>query len=138
MIITITPTRQICDIQNEFNAVFPFLKIEFFFGKPTINNGYGAAQLISNKKSIGDAQTLITNGIIEIDATTKVNELEKKFKEEFSLAAQIFRKSGNLWIETTMTDNWTLEQQNKHGEEISLATNKIEVADDYDLTRDME
>lgn len=68
----------------------------------------------------------------------KVSELEKLFKDKFKLAVQVFRKSGNLWLETTMTDNWSLLQQNNHGREIS--TNKITdpKPDDFDLTRDAD
>ena len=81
-------------------------------------------------------QTGIKEDIIEIEERMKVSELEKLFKDKFKLAVQVFRKSGNLWLETTMTDNWSLLQQNNHGREIS--TNKITGSkpDDFDLTRD--
>jgi len=78
----------------------------------------------------------IRDGDLEFDGTMKVNELEKLLKDEFSLAAQVFRKSGNIWLETTITDNWTLNQQNSHGKELSeerIVDNKPE---DYDLNRD--
>ena len=68
----------------------------------------------------------------------KVNELEKIFKDRFNLAVQVFRKSGNLWLETTMTDNWTLQQQNNHGGEISTEKTDIIKADDYDLNPDTD
>jgi hypothetical protein len=66
----------------------------------------------------------------------KVKDLEKIFKDQFSLAMQVFRKSGNLWLETTMTDNWTLQQQNEHGREISTGKTTKDIPDDFDLTRD--
>ena len=66
----------------------------------------------------------------------KVNKLENIFKDQFNLAVQVFRKSGNLWLETTMTDNWTLQQQNNHGREISTSQSSNDKADDFDLTRD--
>jgi hypothetical protein len=42
----------------------------------------------------------------------------------FGVPVQILRKSGKIWLETTMTDHWTLLQQNQHGEEISAWTPK--------------
>jgi len=66
----------------------------------------------------------------------KVIDLEKMFKNRFNLSAQVFRKSGNLWLETTMTDNWTLLQQNNHGREISTGKKNPDKADDFDLNRD--
>jgi hypothetical protein len=48
----------------------------------------------------------------------------------------VFRKSGNLWLETTMTDDWTLQQQNDHGYEISTGKKNKERPGDFDLNRD--
>lgn len=56
---------------------------------------------------------------VEILANMTVNELEQLFKTKFGLNIQIFRKSGNSWLETTVTDNWTLEKQNEEGEELN-------------------
>jgi hypothetical protein len=39
--------------------------------------------------------------------------------QEFGLCVQVFRKSGNHWIETSLTNSWTLEQQNREGFELS-------------------
>jgi hypothetical protein len=38
-----------------------------------------------------------------------------------------------LWLETTMTDNWTLQKQNENGREVSITTRvplKIEDRED--------
>ena len=48
-----------------------------------------------------------------------VNQLELLIFSKFGLAAQVFRKSGNVWLETSATDNWTLLQQNNEGAELS-------------------
>ena len=128
----------ISDIQKEFNKVFPFLKIEFFNKKSLASSNFSARQLIPQNQKIGDSQLAITGGDIEIDEEMKVNELENIFKNQFNLAVQVFRKSGNLWLETTMTDNWTLQQQNNHGREISTGKPIINKAEDYDLNRDAD
>jgi hypothetical protein len=41
------------------------------------------------------------------------------------MVVQVSRKSGTLWLETTMTDSWTLGQQNEHGRELSTPATKI-------------
>ncbi|MEO6611657.1 MAG: hypothetical protein ABIT05_10165 [Chitinophagaceae bacterium] len=136
MHLHIAPNRLISDIQHEFNKVFPFLKLEFFSKKRSLSGpGFTASQLIPYTSKVSVGQSMITDGDIEIPGEMKVIELEKLLKEQFSLSAQVLRKSGNLWLETTMTDNWTLEQQNRHGKEIS--TGKKEALDlgDYDLSR---
>ena len=81
---------------------------------------------------------MITNQPLQTVILKLQNELEKIFKDQFGLAVQVFRKSGNLWLETTMTDNWTLQQQNNHGKEISAGNNKNNVTTDFDLNRDAD
>jgi hypothetical protein len=136
MQLHIAPNRLISDIQKEFNQAFPFLKIEFFKTKSFSRSEFMAHQIIPPNRKIGDSQLSISDGDIEIAEEMKVKELEKIFKDQFSLAMQVFRKSGNLWLETTMTDNWTLQQQNDHGYEISTGNNTKDKPDDFDLTRD--
>lgn len=136
MLLKIAPNRLISDIQKEFNNAFPFLKLEFFNNKSFSRSDFSAKQLIPATRKVGDSHTVITDGNIEIKEEMKVIELEKFFKEKFGLAVQVFRKSGTVWLETTMTDNWTLLQQNNHGKELSTNKTVSDNPDDFDLTRD--
>lgn len=56
--------------------------------------------------------------VISIEKNKTVAELENDFSL-IGLKAEIFRKSGNVWIETSLTSNWTLQQQNAAAEELS-------------------
>ena len=138
MYLHIAPNRVIGEIQKEFNEAFPFLKLEFFKTRSFSRSDFMANQIIPSHRKIGDGQLAITDGDIEIAGEMKVKDLEKIFKDQFSLAAQVFRKSGNLWLETTMTDNWTLQQQNDHGREISTVKNTKDKPEDFDLNRDAD
>ncbi|MDZ4795971.1 MAG: hypothetical protein SGI83_16950 [Bacteroidota bacterium] len=138
MLLHIAPNRLISDIQQEFNKMFPFLKIEFFNKRSLSRGDFSAKQLLPKSQKVGDSQLAISNGDISIEEEMKVSELENIFKDQFSLAVQVFRKSGNLWLETTMTDNWTLLQQNNHGREISIGKPMTDRAEDFDLTRDAD
>ena len=135
MRLRIAPNRLISDLQKDFNKTFPFLKIEFFQNRNQQLAAFTFGQMLSHNKRIVEGQTAITDGDIEVSPDMKVKELEKIFKEQFSLMAQVFRRSGNLWLETTMTDEWTLNQQNEHGREISTDTKKNDGEEDYDLSR---
>jgi hypothetical protein len=124
MKLTIAGSRSLQEVQHEFNAAYPFLKIEFFRpinGQPVAPS---ASNLLKHYLKISEARRVQQDGIIEIEDATKVSELEKELIEKYGLHAQIFRKSGNIWLETTMSDNWTLKQQNDHGREISSFTTK--------------
>lgn len=136
MHLHIAPNRLISDIQKEFNEAFPFLKIEFFKSRSFTRSDFMTHQIIPTQRKIGDGQLAITDGDIEIAEEMKVKDLEKIFRDQFSLAAQVFRKSGNLWLETTMTDEWTLQQQNDHGREISTVRIIKDKPEDFDLNRD--
>lgn len=136
MQLTIAPNRKIGEIQKDFNSMFPFLKIEFFNNRSVSASKYSAKQMIPSTRTIGDTQRAITDGTLEIDENMKVQDLEKQFQEQFSLAVQVFRKSGPVWLETTMTDNWTLSQQNKHGSELSTDKPPKKDIEDFDLNRD--
>ena len=54
-----------------------------------------------------------------------VTDFENALMDQFGLSAQVFRRSGNIWLETTITDYWTLKQQNEHGREITVGHNRI-------------
>jgi hypothetical protein len=113
MNLTVKEGMYIRDIQKVFNEEYPYLKIEFFRHK------HGLRQL-SPKKERLDPFTVIplSNGHAKtwsLDAGKEitVGEFEKECWEKTGVAVQVFRKSRNLWIETSLTDNWTLEKQNE-------------------------
>ena len=53
----------------------------------------------------------IKTGQLLIERNTPVWQLERLFEDEYALHAQVFRKSGKTWLETSVTDNLTLEEQ---------------------------
>jgi len=138
MHLHISPSRLISDLQNDFNKAFPFLKIEFFQNRNQQQLAFTFRQILPHTKRIAEGQLAITDGDIEINPEMSVKDLEKIFKDQFSLAIHVFRRSGNLWLETTMTDNWTLNKQNEHGREISTDSKRKTDAqeNDYELNRD--
>jgi hypothetical protein len=139
MNLRIAPNGLISDLQKDFNNAFPFLKLEFFRNRNQQLPAFTFQQILPYNNRIGEGQTAVTDGDIEVNPDMKVKDLEKIFKEQFSLAVQVFRRSGNLWLETTMTDNWTLRQQNEHGREISTDSKKNDPGkDDYELSRDAD
>lgn len=119
MEILINDTRTISEVQLEFSKEFPFLKIEFFDAPHKIEKALPKSKMFSHEKKIGSIRKLHKNGKLKVTKSETVNTLENDLWNNYGLSAQIFRKSGNLWIETSLTDNWTLEQQNREGFEMS-------------------
>ena len=120
MKITINDNRKIFAIQESFNQLFPYLKIEFFSKPHKLNGGSAKKYIKSASKTIGDCRTIHKSGTITITPQMTVTELEDHFKDVFGLNAQVFRQSGKVWLETTVTDGWTLEEQNVQGESLSI------------------
>lgn len=119
MKITINDNRKIFAIQEEFSKQFPYLKLEFF-SKPHKPGGENSRKHIkSNSKTLGECRTIHNSGEITITPHMTVNELEQRFADVYGLGVQVFRKSINVWLETTLTDGWTLEEQNKQGESLN-------------------
>jgi hypothetical protein len=110
---------QISNIQNKFTEVYPFLKIEFFkdsFIKKRLSQ---KAEKINPAEKVKLVGHLNGYNKIDIGKQRTVAQLAEDFRELFGLNVQLYRKLGNLWIETCLTDDWTLEQQNREGEFIS-------------------
>lgn len=119
MNLTINDKSSISAVQEEFNSCFPYLKLEFFL-KPHKPGGATAREyLIPENKTIGECRTVRNKGKVKLLPGMSVLELEQSFRDIYGLAVQVFRKSGKVWLETTVTDNWTLEEQNRQGEELS-------------------
>src|SRR5580704_15309691 len=103
MILQVNKNDSLNKFQQQFNAYYPFLKIEFF------------------KKIFLDGSTDKTDiffGVdrwVNIDVNRKrtITELEKDFDKLLGLSARIFRKSGKVWVETSLTNDWSLEDQNE-------------------------
>jgi len=136
MRLAVKGERLISEVQHDFSLAFPFLKIEFFKNGSTRRERYAFEKLIPNKLRLKDAWFLNKQeGDLELNDKTTVLELEKDFMDQFGLSVQVFRKSGNIWLETTITDNWTLKRQNEHGREISTEKPGREEPGDFDLSR---
>lgn len=119
MEIKIDDSRKIAAVQEEFNEMFPYLKIEFFSKPHKVEKPSSKKMLKHPDRTIGQCRSIHTQGGLAIIPSMTVTELEQRFNDEYGLSVQVFRKSGRVWLETTVTDSWTLEEQNQQGLELS-------------------
>ncbi len=130
MEINIDDNTTIAEIQTEFNKHFPFLKLEFFEYNPLEKMVFTRDNLIIDTKQVlRKIRHIHIPGHINLNGHIKVSSFENNFRENFGLNIQVFRKSGNAWLQTTSTDNWTLAEQNKKGEEMNTPINKATSSD---------
>lgn len=132
--LIIDENQTISNLQKEFNSLFPFLKIEFFREPCIKGKGNSKDKMITTNEIISKLQRNKSFGKIAYTGQTKVNDFEELFLSKFGICMQVFRKSGNIWLETTSTDDWTLEQQNEEGKSLArhFKTEK-EDPDDHDI-----
>jgi len=116
----ITGGKTIRVIQEEFNRLFPALKIEFYTTPHSHKTGTSEKYHIKNTSRLKEISTDVATKSVTVNSSLTVTDLEQKIQDNFRVGAQVFRKSGNVWLQTTATDNLTLEEQNKKGLESSF------------------
>ena len=124
MEIFITDDRLISDIQKEFNGEFPFLKIEFFRNFHKRGEPSPKSQLIPKTLFLGQVRSIHTEGKVNMNGGRSVEEIQNEFQNTYGLSIQVFRKSGNVWIETNLTDHWSLLRQNYQGQQLARLNTK--------------
>ncbi len=121
MLIELDDNMNIAAVQQLFNTVFPFLRIEFFEEDVKKDDGIIKRRHIRNSSRVlGEFRPKHNgHGNISIKPDMTVASLEDNFSTTYTLYTQVFRRSGNVWLETTITDGWSLEEQNRQGEMIT-------------------
>ncbi|HEY6160615.1 MAG TPA: hypothetical protein VI112_05310 [Bacteroidia bacterium] len=123
MKIVINDHRKIFAVQEEFSALFPYLKI-IFHARPGKKGAAPSKKIVStSSKTLGECRLQHNKGTVTVSPEMTVADLEQHFSDIFGLYASIYRQSGKAWLETSATDSWTLAQQNQMGEELSKGKN---------------
>jgi hypothetical protein len=124
MRLQISGNKKLVDVAEEFQNFFPYLKLTFYpKSSSTIEKGKRIP--LAANTLLSDVSGEIQDGYIDLSNAMSVKQLEKNFSEKCLLNVQVQRRSGNVWLETTITDNWSLEHQNDHGREITLNINNV-------------
>ncbi len=118
--IKINDSKKISSLQEEFHEMFPFLKLEFFHHRHNSFQGSYKKDILNPDMTLKQCRKKNTDGVMLLKENMKVTEIENLFQDVFGLSVQVFRKSGRSWIETTVTDDWTLKRQNDEGKELSF------------------
>ena len=127
MVIQMMRSRTVHDVQQEFSRAYPFLRLDFY-AKP-VAGAVGRKKIPAS--TFLERVGLLAEGELMIGDQMTVGQLEMLFREMFGTHVQVSRQSGTVWLETTMTDGWTLFQQNEHGRELSipLPRDPVELSD---------
>lgn len=103
------------EINKEFQKRFPFLKLEFY-KQPSKTEQYRYwKEKFSGQVTLKETGSKLIPAIIKISPGDTVNELEQRLQNNYGLIAQVFRKSGDVWLETVQANDLTLERLNSIG-----------------------
>ena len=111
----ILKTMKVSDLKDQFSSVFLNLKIEFYSQSHLPGEGSSIDVQIPDDVHISSLNSGIEDGSISISPNMSVKEFEQIMNNQFGLNVQVFRMSGKLWLQTTKTDDWSLEKQNGKG-----------------------
>lgn len=132
MEINIIEDDVLINIKKAFQEYYPYLTLRFYKNPHEEMGASFESERIPLDKPIEEVTMFHTAGRIDVNPDRTVAAVEHDFFSILGLCVQIFRKSGNLWLETTKTDHWTLKQQNEAGKE-SCSQQPIEEPEDFNL-----
>jgi hypothetical protein len=115
MKIQVSSGMTIAALQQAFSECFPNLALAFFSKPHEIFQSSPVKYLLTESNTpLERIEKHPHNGTVEVFADMTVADLEQLFEQEFGLHVQVFRKSGNTWQETTLSDQLTLGTQNAY------------------------
>ena len=120
MELEITDKKTIKQIQDAFNTAYPFLWIDFFH-VPTIVLDHARPEKIKPETFVKNVYPFAGTKSINIEGSRSVAQLEEDFWKNLRLKVQVLRRLGNVWVGTSYTGNWTLENQNSEGQQIDMS-----------------
>lgn len=119
MTLLISDSMTVAEIKADFNKLFPYLKLVFTGNKRDRISKSSARNPVPDEALLGSITGKNIHSTLEFTENSTVEEFEKRFFELSGIAIQVYRRSGNIWLETNMTDKWSLRMQNEHGREIT-------------------
>lgn len=112
MRLIIHPEDSIKKVQKEIQKEYPNIKIEFFSKEHKKGKITNVKFQYFNKDITMESIGLHKKMELDLNDDTVIWDIEKKFEHLGNLHVQVFRRGGEVWLETTKSDNWTLSKAN--------------------------
>ena len=122
MEIYISEEATIASIQRDFQEAYPLLQLAFYQQPHEIGEHCCPEEKIPAETPIEDIRMVHTFGWIDISKHRTAAQIEQDFRRLLGLNVQVIRRSGDMWVQTTKTDHWTLRRLN---DEAKLAQHHI-------------
>ncbi len=116
--LLILPEHTLGFVKNEFTTLFPHLKLEFYLDNKENPKKLPEGRDLSIELPIGYFTKSIATEVCIYEAMT-VAEVEMIIFDRFNIRVKVYRRSGVSWLETAITQDWSLDYQNWQGESTS-------------------
>jgi len=100
-------------MQTEFEELFPYLKLEFYDHFYIEEKENEMICFFSYDLPIKSVSKKAEPKVLKIYRQMTTSQLQNAFQITFGLSVQVFRKAGNIWIQTISADKLTLEELNQ-------------------------
>ena len=107
--------KTVKEVKHEFSDHFPYLNLEFYLSKHDKGSEPDYDSEVGNNHTLSQVNSQLKDASFSFEPTMSVAAFEDAMQEHYGLSVQVFRKMGDVWIETDETDDLTLEQQNQMG-----------------------
>lgn len=101
------------EIKNVFSDHYPYLKLEFYSKPHLLYEASDECDVLPDEKMLKEIKEMHIDGIINIQPTEKVTDLEFEFQRRFGLPVQVLRMEQGQWRQTTGMDTFTLRDVNQ-------------------------
>ena len=108
--MTISDQRKVFAIKEQFNTLFPTLKLDFY-GKPHTSGGANSLKLIhGSNHTLEECRNLHNDGVVTIYPQMSCSDLEEQFMSVYGIKIKVSRCIGSEPIDA---ESLTLEERNR-------------------------
>lgn len=102
------------EIKSVFSSYYPYLKLEFYAVPHKLFEASAEKDILPDDVQLQTIKAGHTDGIIDIQPTEKVADLEREFQVRFELPLQVLCMEHGEWTQTTGMDSFTLKEVNEY------------------------
>ena len=101
------------EIKTVFSHFYPYLKLEFYNCPHKLFEACCEHDVLPDEVQLKTVKPEHTNGIIDIQPTEIVADLEQEFQQRFGIPAQVLWLEHGEWKQTTGMDSFSLKEVNE-------------------------
>lgn len=128
-LLELHPSDTIQEVQQKFRLHFSHLRPEFYKTLHHSDEGSPRKEQYLHNVTLGELMIPDHGFKISLDPEMPTGHFEQYLEKEFGLHIQIFRLQRGVWLQTTSSDQLSLQAQNQRGLDADQVTDEQEFPD---------